>query len=849
MQDMSGLLPTWRADLGDKMTQMVRIIVVCMLAVVIAACNLNSGSKPIDGMVFSGTSTDLIADDASSDAAEVVLPEPTFLWPGENPLPAWPKSLESYPALADLSTWSSHREGTGDVWSFRGYADFAAGNGHVFALLGYGPAVNTLHSMVGPIYHKGEGFFSDATVVIRVGEDGPDQQWSNQWVARQHEAPIVLTHAQGPLVTLTTVDVAPLLGAVDDPIRRAMARLVVVRNPSTNPIANLWLAVTYERLQEAGISGPFERRDDRIRTLVALTDAEQTHDGKELRIALPTIPGQGKHEIVLIFATDNDGAGLTEKTIDRITKTGFAAIVDQTVTAWSEWLSQSTRITTPDTRVNDYLEGQKIVVLSQRGFNGASHPMSQYTRSWLRDNAGPVRFFTKCGLFKEAREQLDYLWLAALVEGSIKNSYPGHYVEEDLPAGNEPDWDSLPVMTGRSRAESPSYLALMYAWYIQASGDFSMLTKRFSMLQFALEKQHFQGDLLYFSTDETFRTAMAVAHDLDLQEQFEEGYYSANSSFLWVAAAEQLATLAKAIGKDDISDSLGARAKAVRLEAEATYGVPGGAYHPYVYGEESTPAPAPFEDVNTKPLWCGYSNADAPEALDNLVATISAIGGEDGILVSSLPESFKNLFGLPITEGLHTGMSPGYFLHNLAVTNHPLAESAFNALAVHATASGTTPEYQILDDHNPLHLIYDSTGATGDYTARYRPWEGAIMADAAYTYLLGIQAFAADNVIKLFPHLPNGWSWLEAGNLRVGEIRFDLRIEFVNDTWKLIVSDLTGGDSVFIHLTIPLATDSPDCTLNGEPYPCSASTGRWLTTSDELVLEITGDTVLEIDNH
>jgi len=210
-----------------------------------------------------------------------------------------------------------------------------------------------------------------------------------------------------------------------------------------------------------------------------------------------------------------------------------------------------------------------------------------------------------------------------------------------------------------------------------------------------------------------------------------------------------------------------------------------------------------------------------------LGAVVETLEGEDGILVSPLPEGFKNVLGLPIEEGIHTGMSPGYYLSNLALTYHPAAEQAFNALELHATSSGTTPEYQALDDHLPLHLIYDEQGEVGDYTARFRPWEGGILAEAGWEYLVGNNCHGPNGVLKLAPNLPNGWPWLEVKRMRCGQTRLKLRVDRPEEEWNVLLTLLGGGD-LEIHLTLPVkAEGDPEVTLNDEPWTGEVETLPW----------------------
>ena len=532
----------------------------------------------------------------------------------------------------------------------------------------------------------------------------------------------------------------------------------------------------------------------------------------------------GAERVVVLASVMDDDAERTAETITALSREGVFADLKATIEAWHQKTEDATVVETPDERVNDYLEGQRTIILSQQAYNGSSQPMSEYTGAWLRDQAGPERYLLASGMAESAREMLDYLWVATLAQGEILNMSFGDYQPED--AMDEPDWATMGVMDGRERAESPSYVPLMSYWYWRQTGQGEFLEERLGWMRACLDLQDIRSDLLPFSTDETFRTAMAAAHGHSVFEQFEDNFLSANSSFLWVAAAEGLAEMVTTLLADDaaeIASDYMTRAQALREAAESTYLSETGAYHPYVTEDTMTPAPAPFEDVNTKPLWSGYVSADDPAASKQLEALIEALDGQDGVLVSPLPEGFEPVLDHPMTDGIYTGMSPGYFLSNLAETQHPLAQAAFNALADHASPSGATPEYHILDDYGPLHAVYDPVGGTGDYPARFRPWEGGILAEAAYAYVVGHTCDAVLGTLTLAPHLPNNWPWLEARRLRCCDTRFDLRVDASTHGWTLAVTHLE-GPALKVSVTAPF---DAEVSLNGSEQEAVTEVLHW----------------------
>jgi hypothetical protein len=295
-----------------------------------------------------------------------------------------------------------------------------------------------------------------------------------------------------------------------------------------------------------------------------------------------------------------------------------------------------------------------------------------------------------------------------------------------------------------------------------------------------------------------------------MQHDYKGCCRSANSSFLWVAAAEALAAWAERNGRHADADARRERASRARSAAEAAYYTAEGYYAPYLASGPAGEPPPPYEDVATKPLWTGYARPDDPRALSSLAYLVGRVGREDGFVVSPLDPVYDDVMDMGVHQGVYTGMSPGYTLYNLALADHPAAGAAFNAVALTASPAGNSAEYQILDDHSALQIIYDSSGTLGDYTARCMSWEGSVVADALVVFLTGFEPDAPSGVARLAPRLPNRWPGMRWTGLRAGEVRFDLEVEDRGDERDVSVTPVPPG-VLTVHLDVPL----PDVRIDG----------------------------------
>jgi hypothetical protein len=273
---------------------------------------------------------------------------------------------------------------------------------------------------------------------------------------------------------------------------------------------------------------------------------------------------------------------------------------------------------------------------------------------------------------------------------------------------------------------------------------------------------------------------MNAALGLLIEYPLQHETWSTNSSLLYVAAAKVLADLEEAVGGDAARwRTSGAQVWQAALDHLR---LTDGCWAAYRFRDDfgGELSPGPYEDVALKEIWAGTTDGDDPDTQARLECLLDHTRQAPGILQTPLHSRYANPPLFPfVTEGMYTGMLPGYTLLALARAGHPEAEDAFDAVRLSADTAGNSTEYMVYDDHLPLHLIYvpSGTGAT-DYTARFRPWEGGIVLHALLDYVVGAQP-QRDGLIVLRPHLPNGWPSFTANNVRVAGGRFDLTVRRV----------------------------------------------------------------------
>lgn len=716
-------------------------------------------------------------------------------------------------ALTDWSLWQSvydHEIPT----PVRRIGGMGTGNGRVFSMIASAVPFTTLHNLTGPHYQKHLRFFSDKTFTLYL--NNRPVAWDKERCRRVRGTAIYVTRLDGEDLSLWAVDFAPRgesmaeLRASD-----ALVRLIIVHNRGEEAVQGLSLAV---ETVIGDVSGT--RMAETIwvdgRTLTAgfaAPGVRVTGDGKGLVWHIGDITSRGESiaEFVIAFAR-----GASDAVFDNVVLLDPDMLLDATLASWKIFTEDAARITTSDARFNDLMEGLSVTIGTQQAERGGMSQMSEYTGVWLRDIMGGARFYPLIGRIEAYKRMLDYYWLAALEKGNIANSLDIDIELETLPA--QPDWESLPEFSGRESAESPSYLVMHYKAYLDATGDWAPIEERYGMLRHALIHQSFRNEcLLPFSDDETFRPAMAVAFGHSVFNEYQKTHLSANSSFLWVAAAEFMTKVSEHLGHEEHAEEFETMAQRVRDCTEQYYWLEEkGFYSPMIEIDTLKPVERPFEDVNTKPLWIGYLKPGVLKAQTNILNTLDLLAREDGLFYSPLHPSYAFLARLmDFEKGVVTGMTYGYQLDNLALIDHPKAEAAFLMYRRFFHDTGNVSEGEVVDDFGRFSYLYEPFGFVCDLTARYRSWEGGINGAAMIRYLFGLELDALNGRIALAPHLPEDWDFAQMKDVRLGDVRFDITVEDLGRLRRVTVDRLTGA--LRINAIVSVAGDIQSVVVNGEP--------------------------------
>ncbi len=140
---------------------------------------------------------------------------------------------------------------------------------------------------------------------------------------------------------------------------------------------------------------------------------------------------------------------------------------------------------------NEVCDGYDAIA-SQQSYNGSVLAGYNYHLCYVRDNYGVLRFLLACGAFERTKLLLEFYISVFEKNGRFHNAqgmveHAFHVHEND-------------------KVEITGYMILMFARYYEATGDYELLEKASSLIEYCLSSQHeaLVGDVLPFNGDETY---------------------------------------------------------------------------------------------------------------------------------------------------------------------------------------------------------------------------------------------------------------------------------------------------------------------------------------------------------
>ncbi|MGC9320031.1 MAG: hypothetical protein ACP5KN_18510, partial [Armatimonadota bacterium] len=687
------------------------------------------------------------------------------------------------------------------------YSDLGAypiGNGRVFGIVGLSLPLGTVQDMLGPTYQKVAGLMGSVMpAVLMDGEPILPTRQSTAWVA---PCGVVRSRWEGDAVQVDLLQTVP-------PEIDAALTLIMVTNVGDKAVdVTLALQSSMPTDEETAGELVFTRGDARMRAGFAGADTLILHrsvipgmpEGLEQRImplgsfgtelegtvavGCPLGPVRPEESVgklaYLTFARDPGGE---RQTVEEIESAGWELFEDSHQW-WQRWHDRTLQVEGAGEELDQFMAIQKYICRVQQAETGGYSPMHKYTQRWIRDSNGPIAFLLDCGDFDSVDRDLSYHFAGCALQKRIFNNMPLN-LDANVESPPQIDWSEVPA----PKAEIASFVILQNWWYWQHTGEIGQLEKRWDYLRRALEAHRVDAQgRLPFHGDETYRFPGYELHQAEpgsCPDYVHLTLRSADSAFEYVAAAEAMAQMAEALGRDEAEVAEYRRAaEFVREATERLYWQEErGYYAPAASAVSGELYRYPFANICLRPLWIGYAQPDDRQ-VRNVLSALSHLYRPD-IGTSKLTPAC----------GYYVGMTPGYVLAALSAIDHPEAGQALEGLLVAAEPSGGFAEMNRPDD-------LPSRDVWGLH--RVRPWEGGINGSAVLQYLTGFEPRAQERLAFFRPNLPGGVHSMTVRNLRVGDANLRLEAERAEHTviWRVTCEEAADGVMVAQGVPRPLAS-------------------------------------------
>jgi hypothetical protein len=672
-----------------------------------------------------------------------------------------------------------------------------------------------------------------------------------QWLWRVLGTPILLTKEVDDTVALYTINFV-------HPLHPVLFRLFILKNISATKLKDIGIGVDapadvpwpgpghrsliqpYEKdallevVSEPETRDPFLNQPDesqikRHRYLIRKLAGGRTRGFQNLaRTADELKPGEELVAVHYLAVSTNDqedgvveAARLVDETLEA---SGFGGLLQQTKDWWDAWNIDQLKVVTGDRRVDDALDAIAILEKVCEGKQGCFSVIEDYTFPFIRDLNGPHKFLLTQGKFEEVERSMDYIYAMDVISRRLQGAYPFDIrIPDVLPA--EPDWTKVePVMLG----DVPSFRVLWYDWYVRCTGDLDYVSRRFNYLKGLILRQRLEetGYLAGYSYDETYGIGPI--------QEMRRGQ-AADNSFIFVAACERLARLARLLGKLKDSEELQTLAQKVRFAIESKLWLEDHGHYAMRIDEHGRLDPTPISPALLRPIWIGYAMGDDDHAIRSVEYVLKKMLRDPGF-IKLLPGEFQSTVGHIMA----------YLLYCLCEMNHPKADWAFGELLRYVDAGGTFSEYYDYSPQGPVTL-----GKHGGHFAR--PWESGVNGDIMVHYLTGFSPDALEGSFTLKPRFPDGTDRMEIRNIRMRDSRIHL-VARKDSRSHLFEVEHHGGQKIKVRLDVvlPSTVDTKNITVSlngGGTSSPKLETNRWGVSILTLLEEVEPESRVLIGAH
>jgi glycogen debranching enzyme len=372
-------------------------------------------------------------------------------------------------------------------------------------------------------------------------------------------------------------------------------------------------------------------------------------------------------------------------------------------------------------------------------------------------------------------------------------------------------WKDYPY--GTASADGTPLFLVGFADYVRSSGDVAFAREHWDSLRHAYEFL------------KTTYSAKGLSQNLNIGHGWIEGgplrpqpgdqapagapplvpisgeFYQAG---VGIAGVEALASLARAVGKNDVAQQLDREATAQRATLEKTFWSPEKSFYAYAVDMKGQRIEKPSV-LGTVPMWFGLTDARKSDLFLN---TIAAPDHQ----TDWGPRIISNQDPLYSPTGYHFGSVWPLFTGWASVAGYRYHRAQYgyenlmaNAQLAHDGSPGRTTEVLSGDFYTQLST-----------STPHQIWSSAMVISPILRGMMGLEVNALNHTVTLAPHVPAGWTEFAVRHVKVGSTQLDF-------TYHIVGGDITleiqrhGSDAVQLEFSPALSLRARilDADVNG----------------------------------
>ncbi len=397
--------------------------------------------------------------------------------------------------------------------------------------------------------------------------------------------------------------------------------------------------------------------------------------------------------------------------------------------------------------------------------------------SWYfgRDSMWTALALDSIGDYTTARTALEFLMQYQRPDGRIP-----HEIAQSVKLVDW--WKDYPYGTA-SADGTPLYL-VGFADYVRASGDVAFARDHWDSLWHA-----------YQFLKSTY-SASGLSQNLNIGHGWIEGgplrpqpsdmaqpqnpplipisgeFYQAG---VGIAGVEALASVARAVSKNDVAQQLDSEAAAQRTTMEKTFWSPENNYYAYAVDMQGKRIDKPSV-LGTVPMWFGLTDTAKSELfLNTIAAPDHQTDWGPRILSNQDPLYSPTGYHFGSVWPLFTGWASvaGYRYHRVPYGYENLMA---NAQLAQTGSPGRTTEVLSGDFYTQLST-----------STPHQIWSSAMVISPLLRGMMGLEVNALEGTVTFAPHVPAGWSEFSISAIKVAGVRLDLLYHVVGDDITLDV--------------------------------------------------------------